>query len=278
MKSRAEYQREYKRRDPEKWKKYQREYKAAYRAEHPEYKERQYALNEKWRNENAAYLKKYSKKWRIDNKKRVYFLNRKKTFELRASVGSHTKDEWESLCIKHDGRCAMCGEKTKLTKDHIIPVANWGTNYIGNIQPLCQSCNSRKGRKFLKRERGMVWGAFDPPHHGHEALFLRAKELCEHLTVVVFDDAYIKAHKHRLAFLSKETRMELIAQSDAVDVVIFESKIRDKKFLVELHNPNILIMGSDWTPQTFKGEGLGVPVIYLPRTEGISSTQIRNQS
>jgi len=72
-------------------------------------------------------------------------------------IGSHTWQEWEEVKAKYSYCCALCGiseEKlaykwrktnfTKLTEDHIMPIAGGGTNYIKNIQPLCISCNAKK--------------------------------------------------------------------------------------------------------------------------------------
>ena len=58
--------------------------------------------------------------------------------------GSFTEQEWAELKEKHNQKCAHCKEKEKLTVDHIIPISRGGTNYIGNIQPLCLVCNSKK--------------------------------------------------------------------------------------------------------------------------------------
>ena len=58
--------------------------------------------------------------------------------------GSHTLDEWRSLKAKYDNKCALCGERKPMTKDHIIPLSKGGADYIDNIQPLCRNCNSKK--------------------------------------------------------------------------------------------------------------------------------------
>ena len=63
--------------------------------------------------------------------------------------GSFTKKEWIDLCNKYGNKCLCCGEKKKLTADHVIPLEKGGTNYITNIQPLCGSCNSRKHTKAI---------------------------------------------------------------------------------------------------------------------------------
>jgi 5-methylcytosine-specific restriction endonuclease McrA len=62
--------------------------------------------------------------------------------------GSYTQAEWEALCVAHGYKCVRCGEPKPLTVDHVVPVSLGGTSDIGNIQPLCQSCNSRKGNNI----------------------------------------------------------------------------------------------------------------------------------
>lgn len=61
-------------------------------------------------------------------------------------LGTHTKAEWVELRDRV-GCCMHCGATSRLAKDHIIPVSAGGCDCIQNIQPLCDSCNSRKGAK-----------------------------------------------------------------------------------------------------------------------------------
>lgn len=67
----------------------------------------------------------------------------------KGADGSHTLIEWEDLKNEYGGLCAICGERKKLTKDHIIPLSKGGSDYIENIQPLCKNCNSKKHNKIL---------------------------------------------------------------------------------------------------------------------------------
>jgi len=67
-------------------------------------------------------------------------------FREENAEGSHTKQEWIELVARYGGKCVGCGYSgPKLTKDHIVPISKGGTHNIDNIQPLCRSCNSKKG-------------------------------------------------------------------------------------------------------------------------------------
>lgn len=63
---------------------------------------------------------------------------------LAREKGTHTKEEWEEM-KSFFNECVICGSKDKLVKDHITPIYQGGSDAITNLQPLCQSCNSRKG-------------------------------------------------------------------------------------------------------------------------------------
>lgn len=70
--------------------------------------------------------------------------------KIGSNGGTYSIIEWESLCKKYNYRCLCCGRNdVLLTVDHILPVALGGTNSIGNLQPLCKSCNSKKNKKHI---------------------------------------------------------------------------------------------------------------------------------
>ncbi len=58
------------------------------------------------------------------------------------------------LLERNRSQCQSCGKTTldtELTIDHIIPLANGGSNDISNLQILCRSCNSRKKHSYDAR-------------------------------------------------------------------------------------------------------------------------------
>ncbi len=132
------------------------------RKRYHENKERYRRSNREWYRKNREKVLRYGREWYHKNRKRKleqgkqWYRNnpaksrviwhRYKTRKLNAD-GDFTSEEWEAI-LRHycpDGRCLACGKKRKLTNDHVIPLSQGGSNYIANIQPLCQSCNSRKG-------------------------------------------------------------------------------------------------------------------------------------
>lgn len=85
---------------------------------------------------------------------RNVFAHRRRA-RMRGAEGSFTTAEWDDLVAQYD-RCPMCrrswieipappGRDSVITADHIVPISKGGSNFIENIQPLCYSCNSKKG-------------------------------------------------------------------------------------------------------------------------------------
>lgn len=89
------------------------------------------------------------RRWVKKNPERMAHLKARRYAREKGAEGSHTFEEWKKLCEKFDNKCAKCKEAKKLTKDHIKPLSEGGTDYISNIQPLCRSCNSRKWKTYI---------------------------------------------------------------------------------------------------------------------------------
>ena len=124
--------------------------------------------------------------------------------------------------------------------------------------------------------KGLTFGAFEYIHIGHINLIYRASQMCDYLIVGLSTDEYIEKKKGHKPEFNWGFRKQMLEQIKGVELVIPQSESFGKKEAIEHCNPNFLFVGNDWTPETYTGEGLGVPVIYLERTLNISSTQIRN--
>ena len=122
---------------------------------------------------------------------------------------------------------------------------------------------------------GLTFGAFEHFHHGHVNLLKNAKKMCEKLIVCVSDDEYIETKKGHMPLLNYEKRVIVVAAVRYVDVVDKQGLGFSKEDAIKKHKPNLLFVGNDWTPKTYTGEGLGVPVVYLQYTKEVSSTIIR---
>ena len=63
------------------------------------------------------------------------------------------KRAYEYTCLA----CRLQEPEIKLVPDHVVPIARGGANDIDNIQPLCESCNKRKGAKTVDYRDGRSW-------------------------------------------------------------------------------------------------------------------------
>jgi len=95
-----------------------------------------------------VYHRNYCKR----NPKRISHLKARRYAREKGAIGSHTLEEWNNLLVEFDYKCAFCRKEKKLTKDHIIPLSENGTDYIENIQPLCRNCNSKKWKNIYENK------------------------------------------------------------------------------------------------------------------------------
>ena len=120
----------------------------------------------------------------------------------------------------------------------------------------------------------ITYGTYDLLNVGHINLLRRAKELGDYLIVVLSSDEF-NAVKHKTAYHPYEARKTILEAIRYVDEVIpeytWEQKIQD----VVDNQVDVFVMGDDWKGQ-FDFLKDYCEVIYLPRTEGISTTKIKS--
>jgi len=121
----------------------------------------------------------------------------------------------------------------------------------------------------------LTYGTFDLIHQGHINILRRAKDLGDYLVVAISTDEF-NAIKGKKAYHSYETRKLILEAIKYVDEVIPETEWEQKISDVKKHNIDVFVMGDDWTGK-FDFLNDYCDVVYLPRTEGISTTQIKKE-
>jgi glycerol-3-phosphate cytidylyltransferase len=119
----------------------------------------------------------------------------------------------------------------------------------------------------------ITYGTFDLLHVGHINLLRRARELGDYLVVVLSSDEF-NAIKHKQAYHPYEDRKIILEAIKYVDEVIPEYTWEQKVDDVVNNQIDVFVMGDDWKGQ-FDFLKDYCEVVYLPRTEGISTTKIK---
>ena len=124
-------------------------------------------------------------------------------------------------------------------------------------------------------KRVITYGTFDLFHIGHLNLLKRAKALGDYLIVAVSSDEF-NLQKGKVCKIKDTDRMQIVEAIKYVDQVIPETSWDQKIEDVKKYDVDVFVMGDDW-----KGKSDFLKdyceVVNLPRTEGISSTQLKEE-
>lgn len=126
---------------------------------------------------------------------------------------------------------------------------------------------------------GYTTGVYDMFHIGHLNVIRRAKEQCDYLIVGVSTDELVQQDKGKTPVIPYEERVEIVSALKYVDEVVPQPD-KNKYAAWERYHFNKMFVGDDWkgTPQWNEFERqfapVGVEIVYLPHTDGISSTKL----
>lgn len=122
-------------------------------------------------------------------------------------------------------------------------------------------------------KRVITYGTYDLLHRGHINLLRRARALGDYLIVALSTEEFNNL-KGKQTYYSYEERKLVLEAIRHVDLVIPETRWEQKLADVQQHQVDVLVMGDDWTGK-FDFLKPHCEVVYLPRTHGISTTQIK---
>ena len=128
-----------------------------------------------------------------------------------------------------------------------------------------------------KYKVGYTTGVYDMFHIGHLNILKKAKERCDYLIVGVSTDEVVESYKHRAPIIPFEERIAIIRELRCVDQAVPQVSM-DKMEAWKKYHFDALFHGSDWKGSDMYNNMIdqfskvGVDVVFLPHTEGVSST------
>ena len=123
-------------------------------------------------------------------------------------------------------------------------------------------------------KRVITYGTFDLLHYGHINLLRRARQMGDYLIVGLSTDEFNWNEKQKKCYFSYEKRKQLLEAIRYVDLVIPENEWGQKAKDIQEYHADVFVMGDDWEGK-FDELKAYCEVVYLPRTEGISTTKIK---
>ena len=125
--------------------------------------------------------------------------------------------------------------------------------------------------------RVLTYGTYDLLHYGHIRLLKRAKELGDYLIVALSTDEFNEL-KGKKAYHNYETRKKMLEAIRYVDLVIQENNWEQKVDDIKKFEVDITVMGGDWAgSDRFEYLKDHCKLVYLDRTEGVSTTKIKEE-
>lgn len=130
---------------------------------------------------------------------------------------------------------------------------------------------------YVGLRRVLTYGTYDLLHYGHVRLLRRAAALGDYLVVGLSTDEF-NALKGKESFYSYDVRKEMLESVRYVDLVIPEREWDQKIDDIRNYGIDVVVMGSDWAgDERFEKLKEYCEVVYLDRTDGISTTDVKNE-
>jgi glycerol-3-phosphate cytidylyltransferase len=126
-----------------------------------------------------------------------------------------------------------------------------------------------------KYDVGIIAGNFDVIHPGYIKMFKECKSYCKQFIVLLHTDPSIERPHKLKPILTKEERTEILTSIKYIDGIAYYTYEKELVDLIERLSPDIRFLGDDYRGKTYTGFELDVPVHYLNRDHGWSTTKFK---
>ena len=121
----------------------------------------------------------------------------------------------------------------------------------------------------------MIAGNFDVIHPGYIFLFNECKENCDHLILFLHEDPSVERPEKLKPVLSLKERILILSSLHQIDEIIAYKLESDLLSLIKHMNIHVRFLGNDYINKAFTGKELNIPIHYLDRSHGWSTTKYK---
>ena len=125
-------------------------------------------------------------------------------------------------------------------------------------------------------KKGFIAGNFDVIHPGYIKMFKECKNNCDEFTLLLHTDPSIERPQKLKPVLSLDERVEILSSIKYIDQIksyTFESELYE---IIKTGNYSIRFLGDDYKNRSFTGDDLKLPIHFLNRDHGWSTTKFKN--
>jgi len=122
---------------------------------------------------------------------------------------------------------------------------------------------------------GVIAGNFDVIHPGYIKMFKECKSYCQQFIILLHTDPSIERPEKLKPILTKEERTEVLTSIKYIDGIAYYTYEKELVELLKRLSPDIRFLGDDYRGKTYTGFELDVPVHYLNRDHGWSTTKFK---
>ena len=129
--------------------------------------------------------------------------------------------------------------------------------------------------KNQKHSNGIIAGNFDIIHPGYILLFNECKENCDYLILLLHEDPSIERPEKLKPILSLDERILILTSLKQIDEIVPYKLESDLLNLIQNMNIDIRFLGDDYINKEFTGKNLNIPIHFMNRSHGWSTTKYK---